>query len=93
MRGQTRENHNHFGWHCTETGSVRPHPICWSIPLAIGPQAVLCAPSRAACSVGPTAAAQLVRPRYSMHTRHCTFARAVVMKKNSAATASTAARV
>ena len=27
-----------------------------------------------------------------MHTRHCTLARAVVMKKNNAATASTAAR-
>src|SRR3989441_12245082 len=51
------------------------------MPLAIGPQAVVCAPSRAACSVGPRAAAQLVRPRNSMHTRHCTLARAVVMKK------------
>ena len=61
------------------------------MPLAMGPQAVVCAPSRAACSVGPSAVAQLLRPRNSTHTRHCTLARAVVMKKNSAATASTAA--
>src|SRR5438094_6109095 len=61
------------------------------MPLAIGPQAVVCAPSRAACSLGPTAAAQFERPRNSMHTRHCTLARAVVMKKNNAATANTTA--
>src|SRR5213594_4417557 len=61
------------------------------MPLAMGPHAVLCAPSRAACSVCPAAAAQLVRPRNSMHTRHCTLARAVVMKRNSAATARRAA--
>src|SRR5712692_9429856 len=61
------------------------------IPLAVGTHPVLCAPSRAACSVSPAAAAQLERPRNSMHTRHCTLARAVVMKKNSAATARRAA--
>lgn len=61
------------------------------MPLAIGPHAVVWAPSRAACSVAPTAAAQFVRPRNSMHTLHRTLARAVVMKKNSAAMASTAA--
>ena len=70
---------------------MRPHPICSSIPLATGPQAVLWAPSRAACSVAPAAVAQFVRPRNSTHTRHRTLARAVVIKKKSAATASTAA--
>src|SRR5437660_445982 len=56
------------------------------MPLAIGPHAVVWAPSRAACSVEPAAVAQLVRPRNSTHTRHRTLARAVVMTKNSAAT-------
>src|SRR5439155_11404685 len=61
------------------------------MPLAIGPQAVVCAPSRAACAVGPRAVAQFERPRNATHTRHRTLARAVVMTKKSAATASTAA--
>src|SRR5213080_2467432 len=51
------------------------------MPLAMGPQAVVCAPSRAACSVWPTAVAQLMRPWNSMQTRHWTLARVVVMKK------------
>ncbi len=63
------------------------------MPLAIGPQAVACAPSRAACSVAPAADAQFVRPRNSTQTSHRTLARAVVIKKKRAATASTAATV
>jgi len=70
---------------------VRPQPICSSMPLATGPHAVVWAPSRAACSVAPAAVAQFVRPRNSTHTRHRTLARAVVMTKKSAATASTPA--
>src|SRR5690349_11109466 len=62
------------------------------MPLATGPQAVVCAPSRAACAVAPAAVAQFVRPWNSTHTRHRTLARAVVITKNRAAMASTAAR-
>ena len=36
------------GRHCATAGAVRPQAICSSMPLAIGPQAVVCAPSRAA---------------------------------------------
>src|ERR1044071_10320106 len=57
----------------------------------MGPHALVWAPSRAACSVAPAAVAQLVRPRNSTHTRHRVLARAVVITKNSAATANTAA--
>lgn len=61
------------------------------MPLATGPHAVDWAPSRAACSVAPAAVAQFVRPRNFTHTRQRTLARAVVITKKSAATASTTA--
>src|SRR5262245_11324980 len=63
--------------HWTLTGARLPHAIVSFIPLAIGPQAVLCAVSVASAGVRPAAVAQLVRPLNSRQTVHSSVARAV----------------
>ena len=56
--------------HINDSGGFLEQLIDWAMPLASGPQAVVCAAVRASSSVCAAAVAQLVLPLNSIHTSH-----------------------